>query len=188
MSSTNAQLGSTIEITAEPLTAERFAEFGEVLSPRPSAEPDFIGHASVGWDSALYVSGRPQLLVLRTPFVDCRVPLLERHPHVTQAIIPLSTARALFLVAPPASRPDLVDLRAFLIDGSCGYLLHRNTWHSPDRYPVSPPGADYALLTEWETTGAAAGGERSARTEELDCRAHFGVDIRLVLPKSEEPR
>lgn len=179
------QLKSAVKVSAVPLDGARFAEFGEVLAPRPRDRPDFIGYASIGWEAPLYVSGRPQLLILRTPFVGFRVPLLERHSHITQVVVPLTRVPAVFVVAAPSTRPDPQDLRAFLIDGTCSYLLHRQTWHSPDRYPLASPGADYALLTEWETTGAPDGEETRARTEELVCREHFGADIEIVVSERE---
>ncbi len=42
-------------------------------------------------------------------------------------------------------------MRAFLIDGSKGYLLGKGTWHSIDRFPLGPPATVFVTLNEQET-------------------------------------
>ena len=65
---------------------------------------------------------------------------MERHFHVSQAFIPLGGEHAVVAVAPPSadrgSVPELEAIRAFLLEGSKGYVLHKGTWHSLDRFPL----------------------------------------------------
>ena len=46
----------------------------------------------------------------------------------------------------PMASPDPEDVHAFLIDGNKGYALKRGTWHSLNRYILTPPGAVFAIL------------------------------------------
>ena len=46
----------------------------------------------------------------------------------------------------PQALPDPREVRGFLIDPGQGYLFHRGTWHSLDRYPLQPPGAAFLIV------------------------------------------
>ena len=179
-----------VPITLEPLSGEAFAPFGQLVTPPGAREPDFVGYGSTGWDVELHISGRPQLLILRNPFLGLRAGVLERHAEVTQAVFALTAVPAALIVArpgPDGGAPRLEDVRAFRVDGGCGYVLHRETWHAPDRYPLYPPGADYALLTEWETTSGDAP-DRDGRTEIVDCEGLFGGTLLVTLATGGQPR
>jgi ureidoglycolate lyase len=122
-------------ITAEPLTAEAFAPFGDVIEARgaPSfqinggmcdrfhdlARMEFIGPAarvniSLGF-------GRPYALPLS-------LTLVERHPLGSQAFVPMTEDPFLVIVAPDEGgvpgRP-----RAFLTAPGQGVNYLRDTWH-----------------------------------------------------------
>ena len=122
-------------IPAEPMTAEAFAPFGDVIEARgaPSfqinggmcdrfhdlARMEFTGPAarvniSVGF-------GRPYAL----PLV---LTLVERHPLGSQAFVPMTEDPFLVVVAPDEDgapgRP-----RAFLTAPGQGVNYTRNTWH-----------------------------------------------------------
>lgn len=176
-------VATDLPIALEPLTADAFERFGRLVAPPGDRAPNFVGYGSVGWDVEIHMAGRPQLFVLHNPFLGLRAGVLERHPQVTQAIFPLTSVPAALVVAPPGpdgGAPVLDDVRAFLVDGTCGYVLHRETWHAPDRYPLYPPGGDFALLTEWETTGADSP-LRDARTEIVECETRFGGPLLVTL-------
>jgi ureidoglycolate lyase len=113
---------------------------------------------------------------------------MERHFHVSQAFIPLGGEHAAVAVAPPSddpgSVPALDEIRAFLLDGSKGYVLHKGTWHSLDRFPLRPPDTRFVMLTDHETQGdliaAYAAGKSAALTQEIDLERRFGTTIELV--------
>jgi ureidoglycolate lyase len=174
-------------VQIQPLTAAAFAPFGTVIDVgnRP---PDYVGASGTeGWHMA-FESGRPLVSLLRTPYQGLQFRTMERHFHVSQAFIPLGGEHAAVAVAPPsadpASVPELAEIRAFLLDGSKGYVLHRGTWHSLDRFPLRPPDARFVMLTDHETqadlTAAYAAGKPAALTQEVDLERVLGATIELV--------
>ncbi|GAB5489223.1 MAG: hypothetical protein Pars2KO_27930 [Parasphingorhabdus sp.] len=56
---------------------------------------------------------------------------MERHFQHTQVFMPLGGKPFVVVMAPPSSddMPDLSAARAFLFDGSAGFLMHVGTWH-----------------------------------------------------------
>jgi len=174
-------------IPIEPLTAAAFAPFGRVIDVGDRA-PDYVGASGTeGWHVD-FESGRPLVSLLRTPFLGLRFRTMERHFHVSQAFIPLGGEHAAVAVAPPSadrdSVPQLEVIRAFLLDGSKGYVLHRGTWHSLDRFPLQPPETRFVMITDHETqadlTAGYAAGKPAALTQEVDLERVFGATIELV--------
>jgi ureidoglycolate lyase len=118
-----------LPITAEPLTAEAFAPFGEVFT-RP-ADPGRLD------PRLLLENGRPgarpmvTLIRVAPKQVPLEVTMLERHPHSSQTFVPVQVARYLVIVAPkqPGGGPDLAQVRAFIVAGNQGVNYHRDTWH-----------------------------------------------------------
>jgi ureidoglycolate hydrolase len=104
--------------------------------------------------------------------------------------VPLDGAPAVVAVAPPTDPADREAIpapetvRAFLIDGTRGYLLDRGTWHSIDRFPLAPPATTFVVLNEQETVEdlarAYAGQGGFERSQEVDYQARFGVTFELV--------
>ena len=84
---------------------------------------------------------------------------LERHFHATHVFIPLSGSLAAVAVALPTDEnaltaiPDPGDVQAFLIDGTKGFAFKKGTWHSLDRYLLSPPGATCEVDPKIRTGG-----------------------------------
>jgi ureidoglycolate lyase len=130
-------------LTALPLTAARFARFGDVIEG--VGEPDrminarlcarFHDRARIGClDGRLGLSlfqARPRAL----PYV---FDLVERHPLGSQAFIPMTDAPFLIIVAPDeGGRPG--PPLAFLTNGAQAINLHRGTWHGV-LTPLHPPG------------------------------------------------
>ena len=48
----------------------------------------------------------------------------------------------------PTAIPDPNDVRAFLIDGTKGFAYKKGTWHSLDRYILSPPGTTFVTFNQ----------------------------------------
>ena len=174
-----------IRIKAELLAPDSFAPFGEVLclSDQP---PDFLGTTSVGWKANYNASGAPLIMTLSSRYVGMRCTTLERHLNVTQTFIPLGRVPAIIAVASPTegdATPAPEDVRAFIIDGSCGYVLKAGAWHSPDRYPLYPPSSEIVIITSHETQHELEALERPEWqfTQVMDYEAETGVTFEFVL-------
>jgi len=177
------------ELRVEPLTEEAFRPFGQVIEAKDRA-PDFRGASGTqGW-AIDYQAGRTRVMLLQTPYLGLGFKTMERHFELTQVFIPLGGSPAVLAVAAPTDpgdraacpRPD--DVRAFLLDGTKGYALGKGTWHSLDRFPLSPPDTRFVILTDEETAAdldlayRGAGGWRL--TQEVDFEAQLGVTFRFV--------
>lgn len=119
-----------------PLTAERFAPFGDVISTggagnEPMNEARFARYSDLG---AVDVDGRAAIGIVQSrsptalPYV---IEMVERHPLGSQAFIPLSAFSFVVVVAPPGESVNVDDLQAFATNGSQGINYHRGTWHMP---------------------------------------------------------
>ena len=125
-------------LTVEPLTAEAFAPFGDVIEASDAVrhfpinggnterfhdlmtiatDPD--GHAIVS-----IFRGQPRSL----PFT---LAMLERHPKGSQAFMPLSGKPYLVAVARPGDGVSVADVRVFLARGDQGVNYAPGTWHHP---------------------------------------------------------
>lgn len=124
---------SPFDITCQPLTAEAFAPFGDVLDC--TGDPDKMINAGMCGrfhDRAQmdFGDGRAGLSLFQAQprSLPYRLDLLERHPMGSQAFIPMSEHGFLVTVARDAGgRPDVP--LAFLSAPGQGINLHRGTWH-----------------------------------------------------------
>lgn len=132
------------QITAEPLTAEAFAPFGDVIDT--DGAPDKIINAGLCGryhDRAnldFGEDGRAGISIFRAEprSLPYSFDLLERHPEGSQAFIPMTPAPFLVIVAPDAGgKPG--QPRAFLTVRHQAVNFHRGTWHGV-LTPLSAPG------------------------------------------------
>lgn len=175
----------TVGIDVETLTEEAFRPFGELLAPadRP---PDFTGINSVGWRARFESDSPAEVMFYRSSPASLRFSMLERHHHVTQSFIPLGHVSSIIAVAAPTGpdeAPEPEAVRAFLLDGSAGYVLNAGIWHALDRYPLGQEPADVVIITdratqhELETNRPGPWG----RTEAVDYAERFGVSFEIKL-------
>lgn len=131
-------------IHAEPLTAEAFAPFGDVLDA--SGAPDKIinqGKCGRYHDRAALdfgPDGRAGISLFKAEprALPYTLELLERHPEGSQAFLPMSRDPFLVIVADDeGDKPGTP--RAFLTAPGQGINLHRGTWHGV-LTPLAPPG------------------------------------------------
>lgn len=128
-----------LRLTPRPLTAAVFAAFGDVIECQADKAADAMNEARFArYDNLAQVdhdAGAPAIISI----AECQVPsslpyeitLLERHPHASQAFIPLAPFRFVVVVAPAGAAPEGADLRAFISNGAQGINYHRGTWHMP---------------------------------------------------------
>jgi ureidoglycolate hydrolase len=166
----------------EPFTEASFAPFGIVIGPR-TAPAEFKGNASEGWLLPFEAQGGAQLMYSRFHHQEMRFSIVERHFGVTQGFVPLNGTPLVMVVAPPGDSPDPGSLRAFLLDGTRGLLMHEGTWHTLDRYPVRPPYVDVLFLTaratQDELMREQAGGTKPVLTELHDFAAQ-GIEFEVT--------
>ncbi len=72
-------------------------------------------------------------------------------------------------------------MHAFVVDGSCGYVLKRGTWHSLDRYPLYPAESRIVILSSNQTQVELETKDQPAwrLTQAVDYEERFGVSFRL---------
>ncbi|HEY0213689.1 MAG TPA: ureidoglycolate lyase [Paenirhodobacter sp.] len=145
-----------MQIKAEPLTAQAFSPFGDVLSA--DGAPDRLINAGLCGRyhdrAALDFSadGRAGISIFKAQprSLPYSFDLLERHPQGSQAFIPMTADPFLVIVAPDvAGRPGTP--RAFLTRGDQAINLHRGTWHGV-LTPLHAPG----LFAVIDRIGASA--------------------------------
>ena len=134
------QLIRTISLTVQPMTAEAFSPYGEILSECGDIKLDFDGgQANI---AAQTVEARPMVF-----------DFLGRHQRSEQFFAPLGGTKSVIAVAPPSENgkalPDMNKLAAFLVDGSCAFKLHRGTWHA-SAFPLAK-NASFLVLDRENT-------------------------------------
>lgn len=142
-------------IRLQPLTADAFAPFGDVLDA--GGAPDKIinqGLCGRFHDRAALdfgPDGRAGISIFNAepralPYL---LELVERHPEGSQAFLPLHQHPFLVIVAPDeGGRPGRP--LAFLTDGAQGINLHRGSWHGV-LTPLAAPGL-FAVVDRIGTT------------------------------------
>ncbi|WP_425097557.1 ureidoglycolate lyase [Tropicibacter sp. S64] len=121
-------------ITIQPLTAEAFAPFGEVLDT--SGAPDKLinqglcgrYHDRATLDFTDGGTAGISLFKAELRTLPYTLDLLERHPLGSQAFLPMSMDAFLVIVAPDdGGKPGTP--QAFLTEPGQGINFHRNAWH-----------------------------------------------------------
>ena len=129
-------------LPVEPLTAEAFRPFGDVIEASEAVRhfPINDGYAERFHELATVDTGPPGGRALISIFkakprtLPMQLTLLERHPLGSQAFMPLSARAYLVGVALPmldGATPDTSALRCFLAEGNQGINYARGTWHHP---------------------------------------------------------
>ena len=143
-------------VVAEPLTGEAFAPFGQVVAVKNSGGQAANQGNATRFDFAANLENgrahaRPNLCAFEaTPqALPLTVKLLERHPHSSQAFLPMVVQEYLVCVAPNAEDggPDLSGLRAFVAKAGQGVNYNKAQWHHPIVALDQP--AELAMLA-WE--------------------------------------
>jgi len=156
-------------LRAEPLTAEAFAPFGDVLEAAGTFRLINAGLCARHHDRARIdiAEGRAGISIFKAAprALPYAFDLVERHPLGSQAFLPMTADPFLVIVAAGGEagpgRP-----RAFLTSGAQGVNLLRGTWHGV-LTPLSGPGlfavvdrigeganlADWRYPAPWTATG-----------------------------------
>jgi ureidoglycolate lyase len=122
-----------------PITTERFAPYGDVIHASTAAKVGmndvrferFHDLAKIDVESA---GGRTAISIARCKAATAfpyRFDMVERHPHGSQAFIPLAPFSFIVVVAPAGEAVDAADLRAFVSNGTQGRHYDKGVWHMP---------------------------------------------------------
>jgi len=131
---------ATLNLTAEPLTRDAFAPYGDVIetegakhfSINAGAIERFHDLAAV--DVGAEEQGRTLISIAhcnQSSSLPYRVPFVERHPLGSQAFIPMDDTPMVVVVAPVGETVDPREARAFVSNGRQGINYHRGIWHIP---------------------------------------------------------
>lgn len=141
------------QVKVQPLTAEVFAPFGEVLDV--TGDPDKIinqGMCGRYHDRATldFVEGRAGISLFNAQkrSLPLTLDMVERHPDGSQAFLPMSQEPFLVIVAPDVAGKPGVPL-AFVTRPGQGVNFHRGTWHG-----VLTPLSDAGLFAVVDRIGA----------------------------------
>ena len=131
------------QVIAQPLTAQAFAPYGDVLSAEGA--PDKMINAGLCGrfhDRARldFSDGRAGVSIFdaQPRTLPYTFDLVERHPDGSQCFVPMSGAPFLVIVAPDEGRAPGAPL-AFLTAPGQAVNFHRGTWHGV-LTPLSAPG------------------------------------------------
>lgn len=126
-----------LELKAQPLTAEAFTAFGDVIERNDAKSfPINFGRTQRHHDLAKVetLGEEPRTLISIFVSQPVTVPLelgfLERHPLGSQAFMPLNEERFLIVVAPPGDSINPDEVRAFVTNGQQGVNYRAGTWHA----------------------------------------------------------
>jgi ureidoglycolate lyase len=149
-----------LQVKAEPLTADAFHPFGQVI----------------GMDRVQMkiVNDRFRMGTINMKCQPFRITHLNRHIKSTQALIPLGGKACLVVVAPPTvdldSPEDLKQVKAFIDDGSYGVNIDLGTWHMA----LLPLGSEMSMVN-------IQGKHSGADTDERSFEETLNTVIEIVL-------
>jgi ureidoglycolate lyase len=126
-------------LTIEPLTADAFRPFGDVIEASDAARHFTIneGFAERYHDLArIDTSGEGghslvSIFKALPRTFPMAITVMERHPLGSQAFVALAPMPFLVVVAVPGDAPALGDIRCFLAAPGQGVNYARGTWHHP---------------------------------------------------------
>jgi len=128
----------TITLKPQPLTKERFAPYGDVIESVVDRTAAMNAARFERFDDLCAVDmqddGRVAISIARCRVatqLPYRIDKVERHPHGSQAFVPLTPCKLIVVVAPPEESVEASDLHAFVTNGRQGINYHRGTWHMP---------------------------------------------------------
>lgn len=115
------------QISAQPITPENFAPFGQVIFPSDDEVPFGPADAQLKLDA-----GIPRFYIMTLVNRGIRFRTITRHRRCTQCLGALEGKDWVIGVAPPgaAAQPEPQDIRAFHVPGNGFIKLELGTWHA----------------------------------------------------------
>jgi ureidoglycolate lyase len=126
----------TSSLSLQPLTAESFAPFGDVIERNAAflreinygKTEKFADLAKVDTQDQ---GGRTAVHIYRSKplTLPLAIEVMERHPLGSQAMIPLHDRPFLIVVAARGAAPEASQLKGFYSNGQQGVNYHKGVWH-----------------------------------------------------------
>jgi ureidoglycolate lyase len=120
-------------VVLQPLTAQAFAPFGDMLSIPAEPGRTYFERSLANCRANAW----PSISMVRRTAVETlplQAQLMERHEFSSQTIVPLGPARWLAIVAPQRddqAAPDVSRAEGFLVGPGQGVTFGANIWHHP---------------------------------------------------------
>jgi ureidoglycolate lyase len=126
-------------LAIEPLTAEAFKPFGDVIEATDNAQHFTINQGfaerfhRLAQVDVTTDGGQPAISIFkaRARALPLQLSVLEKHPFGSQAFMPLSGHAYLVVVALGGDAPDLATLKCFMASAQQGVNYAKGTWHHP---------------------------------------------------------
>lgn len=137
-------------ILVQPVDRDAFAPFGDLIamSDRPLTAINGQRFERVDALANVECEGAPVNIGLmrcvETTTLPCQIELVERHPHGSQAFLPLDPVPFVVVVGPASAQPSAEQFRGFLIPPRTGINMRAGIWHVP--LLGSQPGQTFAVI------------------------------------------
>lgn len=107
---------TSTSIALEPLSADAFAPFGQVIEVSAASAADLAGDRFRAWGTDFSADGPVQVMLVHYDAQPLGIDQMERHVAVSQTFVALGGQASVMVVAAPtdgAARPSPADVRAF---------------------------------------------------------------------------
>ena len=127
-----------LSLTPQPLTAQAFAAFGDVIETRSDTVIDINQGTSQRFHDLARVDvasgeGHPLVNIFRaSPYPEpLTLSMMEKHPLGSQLFMPLQQHAYLVAVAQASDQVSAGDITVFSASGNQGVNFQPGTWHHP---------------------------------------------------------
>ena len=127
-----------LSLTPQPLTAEAFAAFGDVIEARSDTVININQGTSQRFHDLARVDvasgeGHPLVNIFRaSPYPEpLTLSMMEKHPLGSQLFMPLQDHAYLVAVAQASDQVSAGDITVFRASGNQGVNFRPGTWHHP---------------------------------------------------------
>ena len=128
----------TLSLTPQPLTAQAFAAFGDVIEARSETVININQGTSQRFHDLARVDvasgeGHPLVNIFRaSPYPEpLTLAMMEKHPLGSQLFMPLQQHAYLVAVAQASDQVSAGDITVFSASGNQGVNFQPGTWHHP---------------------------------------------------------
>lgn len=115
------------QLSAQPITAEAFQPFGQVIYATEDGKPFSATDAQLNFQD-----GVTRFYIMRLQHQSCKFHKITRHLGCTQCLGSLEGKEWLIGVAPPSETalPAWEEITVFRVPGNCFIKLNVGTWHA----------------------------------------------------------